>query len=153
MTIFGGNKRCFVHVNAHTCSDAGASLTIGGSKVAPTSDAIVIDANINYKEKFSTINCFHNVNHIYAFGHDIGGSICTVNIVTNFGPNKSDVTGFSNILKAYNKNRLYENKKVKFTLGSLVFSGRLISVTTTSYNTEAALQNISLQILLEAPEW
>lgn len=74
---------------------------------------LVSNFNFSKNEKTSIIQCFNEVNHIYAFGHDPEGSMFQVTFIafmTGCSESFSDTGNLKTLVDKYNQKRVSKTK-------------------------------------------
>lgn len=146
MYIFGGLSNCFVQARYAMGQGRGANISFEGTSLSD--NTIVTSVSIRQAEKFATVACFDDVNHLYAFGHDAQNSVAQVTVLTNAEMPQGDRTGFRKAIQAYAEARLSTNKMVTLTVGGQTFRGRLPAMSSSTTNTQLNLQSVTYDIML-----
>ena len=110
----------------------------------PSEGALVTNFTMNDTEKATITQCFNNVNHIYAFGHDPDQSVFSVSYLVFLGSGcMTDDEGFkdsgnlSDIVQKYNNVKISNGASVDVTFGEfLSVVGIVLSVNVAVYEAE-----------------
>lgn len=109
----------------------------------PTDGALVSNFTVNDMEKSTITQCFNNVNHIYAFGHDPEQSGFSITYLVFLGEacmteGFKDSGNLSKIVKGYNALKVSSKKaSVDITLGTgLTVVGIVLSANVSVYEAE-----------------
>lgn len=150
MTIFGGLDNCFVQAKYSVGQGRGAKISFesGGGL---DDNTIVTDFRVRNAEKFASVPCFNDRNHIYSFGHDAQNSVGSVTVLTNIEMPEGDTTGFKTAIKSYKSNRLSAGKRMAVSVGGVVFIGRLVGMETSTSKLELNLQSITYTFIIPEP--
>ena len=128
MLLFDEKAGATMMINAVDDS-AGAVFTWPTGGEIPD-DVIVTSVADNYKELHSTLNCFGEHSHTYAFGQDTVGIHIT--LLVSAAPCESGTT-LKGIIDDYNSSRLYkaEGAEGSITYSGVVHKGHLTSLSVT----------------------
>lgn len=123
----------------------------------PQEGALVSNFTVNDVEKSSITQCFNDVNHIYAFGHDPEQSGFSISYLVFLGEgcmedSFSDSGNLNTIVRSYNSLKVSEKKaSVDVTLGKgLTLVGIVLSANVSVYEAElnAVIVSISGKTLI-----
>ena len=160
MLVFGNDQKmrgCFqkmVYEGAGDNLSKAAYLELPDDVGLPNGELydplLVQNVSFGQKEKFNMVECFQNVIHTYAFGHDPKSSLVTVSfvafLVASDGTDLSDA--FDRFLTAYASNRLSENQQYsRVVIGKTALRGFLIGMSSSTNNALYNLQNFSMDLL------
>lgn len=109
----------------------------------PTDGALVSNFTVNDMEKSTITQCFNNVNHIYAFGHDPEQSGFSITYLVFLGEacmedGFKDSGNLARVVKSYNELKVSNSKaSVDVTLGTgFTVVGIILSVNVAVYEAE-----------------
>ena len=112
----------------------------------PTEGALVSNFTVNDMEKSTITQCFNNVNHIYAFGHDPDQSGFSITYLVFLGEacmedengGFKDSGNLAKIVKSYNDLKVSNSKaSVDITMGTgLTVVGIILSANVAVYEAE-----------------
>lgn len=110
----------------------------------PTEGALVLNFYVNDVEKSTITQCFNNVNHIYAFGHDPEQSGFSITYLVFLGEacmeeGFKDSGNLAKVVKSYNDLKVSSSKaSVDVTLGTgLTLVGIILSANVTVHDQES----------------
>lgn len=86
-------------------------------------------------EKTGIVQCFNNVNHIYAFGHDPERSNYSLTMLL-FPASCGRKMELLRVVQAYNKRKVSKQKAVTITVGGATFKGLVQAMDIAVYDPE-----------------
>lgn len=127
-------------------------ITLDGLDL-PDEGALVVNFNVNDMEKSSIIQCFNDVNHIYAFGHDPEQSAFSLTYLVYLGKAcmKDDTGGFqagdalSSIVQSYNNIKVSKGSTATVSCGHGVsYLGIVLSANVAVHDPELNLVSVTI---------
>ena len=172
MFLFGADKTargCYRRLDVNTHFSRGAVLklpdgselptkaTAGGvkNKAAMQADPyLVTGLAFGEKEKYYLVQCFGDVTHTYAFGHDPASSAISVQfmayMISQDGSSRSSAV--QTFLSAYKTNRISKNPKYAYVLiGDKLLKGFVIGLQSSTTNSEHNIQSFEMVLLAVEP--
>ena len=162
MFVFGSDKKargCFFSFSAggKDILSPRIRLQTGETESLPKAKdkfdpMIVTGVSFSQKEKFHVVQCFNDVNHTYAFGHDPMASMISVQFIVFLVGSKGKGGAFSNgvnrMLKAYRTGRLSQNQKyIELFFGNQVLKGFLVSMSSSTSDAHHNLQAFTMDLI------
>lgn len=158
MYVFGYDTKmagCFVAFPVNTQAGRGAWLAFPpSSDKLPTNDwrdpFIVTGVSFAQKEKYQLVECYQEVVHTYAFGHNPQSSMITVNftgfITAYDGAGISSL--FFDMLGTYQNRRLSKNpNRAEVYIGRSLLKGYLVGMGSATSNVDFNLQSFTMELL------
>ena len=157
MLVFGNDQKmrgCFHKMVLDTQLGEGAYLETSDGERLPNGNPIdpllVTNVSFGQKERVHLVECFQDVVHTYAFGHDPRSSLVSVSyvgfMVASTGTGPSDA--FERFLSTYAANRISENQSyAKVLIGGSTIKGFMIGMSSATNDALHNLQNFSIDLL------
>ena len=159
MYVFGYDRLMagsFTAVSIDTHGGHGVWLELVDDQIpnSPTDDVIITGVHFGQREKFHIVDCFNDVAHTYAFGHDPMSSIISINFLGFLAPycgqNSAGVAynSLNTMLTAYARNRLSKQPvPMNLHMGQILLKGFLISIQSGTANVDYNIQSYSMELL------
>jgi len=161
MYVFGYDNRMagtFTAVDLNTEKGHGAFLELVQGANLPQGfldSMIVTGISFSEREKFHIVDCFNDVAHTYAFGHDPTSSMVSISYVgflvspcTKGAGGEATFDSLTRMLEAYSSNRISKNPvALNVHLGATLLKGFLISIQSGTSSVDYNLQNYSMELL------
>jgi len=160
MYVFGYDKLMagsFTAVSINTQGGHGVWLELEEGEGLPnfsTDDIIITGINFSQREKFYIVDCFNDVAHTYAFGHDPMSSMISITFLGFLAPycGKGASTPAYNslniMLTAYATNRLSQTPMpMNLHIGDILLKGFMISIQSGTASVDYNLQTYTMELL------